>query len=408
MSIALLFGATYGLLFATLLWFGRNNRIANRFLALLLVVIAMRLAPYIIGYAGFFDAYPWLSFLPYNASLAIGPLVWAYVHMLFDDRSANRRTLWPHFLPVVAQLAYYCVVFVQPLPFKNDWNTHWHVPFVVPIEQFATFLSIGLYWWLSFRHYRNYQHWLTQNVSDREDHHVEWVRNFLIALGITLILWLSMVFVNRFVARLDYFQVFPFYLWLTVLAYYLGTEGYRNARHRYPRFEDEPEIDRPAQESEPDRASESLPRSLQTTARTDRARVSESGSLPEPRNWRGIGEQYRAAVLSKEWWRDPELSLASLARKLGTNTSDLSRAINEGLGVNFNEFINRIRVESVKATLLIASPSRSLLDIAFDAGFSSKASFNRSFKLYAGVTPSEFREQRTVDQSQIESGRLKS
>ena len=33
---------------------------------------------------------------------------------------------------------------------------------------------------------------------------------------------------------------------------------------------------------------------------------------------------------------------------------------------------------------------RSLLEVAFEAGFSSKASFNRCFKLYAGETPSAF------------------
>ena len=39
---------------------------------------------------------------------------------------------------------------------------------------------------------------------------------------------------DRIVAMRDYFQQFPFYLWLTLLSYYLGTEGYRNAHHRYP------------------------------------------------------------------------------------------------------------------------------------------------------------------------------
>ena len=82
MSITLLVGALYGLMFAAMLWWGRHNRLANRFLALLLIVIAMRMFPYIIGYAGYYDAYPWLSFLPYDASLAFGPLLYFYVRTL--------------------------------------------------------------------------------------------------------------------------------------------------------------------------------------------------------------------------------------------------------------------------------------------------------------------------------------
>jgi AraC-like DNA-binding protein len=386
MSITLLIGAMYGLLFATLLWVTKHNRLANRFLALLLVVIAMRLVPYIIGYAGYYDAYPWLSFLPYNASLAIGPLLYFYVRSLSASNAQFSARVLLHFIPVIVQLAYYCAVFPQPLAFKNDWDDNVHVPHIVPVELIATFASIAVYWWLSFRRYLGYQEWLAQNVSDREDHHVEWVRNFLTALGITLVLRIGMAAVHRWVKPLDYFQVFPFYAWLQLLAYYLGTEGYRNARHEYPVWIDVPiaEVTTPAAPVE-----------------------SPATMLPaEPfsaglRDWRADGNRWREEVGTAQYWRDAELTLPKLARKLGTNTSDLSRAINEGLGVNFNELINRMRVDSVKSALADPNEMRSLLDIAFDAGFSSKASFNRSFKLYAGVTPTEFRE--SFDVSRLKS-----
>jgi AraC-like DNA-binding protein len=104
-------------------------------------------------------------------------------------------------------------------------------------------------------------------------------------------------------------------------------------------------------------------------------------------------EKWRVQLVTAQWWRDTELTLSSLARKLGTNTTDLSRAINEGMGMNFNELINRLRVEEVKRVLSNAgvASEQNLLDVAFAAGFSSKASFNRCFKLYTGQTPTEFR-----------------
>jgi AraC-like DNA-binding protein len=373
MSITLLIGGLYGMLFATLLWLTRRNRLANRFLALLLLAIALRLVPYIIGYAGFYDVFPWLSFLPYNVSLAIGPLLYLYVRTLSAPNAVFQPRTLLHFIPAAIQFTYYCVVFPQSLAFKNNWDDTVHVPFVLPIEQTLTFVSIAAYWWFSFRHYRGYQTWLAQNVSDREDHHVEWVRNFLIALGITLILWVAMVVISRFVVKLNYFQVFPFYAWLQLLAYYLGTEGYRNARHDYPAWTGVlPATHFP---TEPSVALEA-PRDAQR----------------ESRDWRAEGEKLRQQVLNAALWRNPEITLASLSRKLGSNTSDLSRTINEGLGVNFNELINRMRVDSVKLVLANPDEKRTVLDIAFDAGFSSKASFNRSFKLYTGSTPTEFRD----------------
>jgi AraC-like DNA-binding protein len=115
---------------------------------------------------------------------------------------------------------------------------------------------------------------------------------------------------------------------------------------------------------------------------------------PEPtsRDWATLGEQWRQATEAAGWWREPDLSLAELARRLGTNTAYLSRAINEGLGVNFNAFVNRLRAEEVARQMQADPAARDLLQLALEAGFSSKATFNRAFRTAFGVTPSTFRQ----------------
>jgi hypothetical protein len=143
MSIVLLLGALYGGLFMLLLWWTPRNRTANRFLALLLAVIALQLVPYIIGYAGFYDSFPWLSYLPYEASLGFGPLLYFYARGLSRPQLPARWAV--HFVPVMLQLAYYSAIFVRPLAFKNDWNDAVHVPYILPLEQLATFTSIACY-----------------------------------------------------------------------------------------------------------------------------------------------------------------------------------------------------------------------------------------------------------------------
>ena len=373
MSITLLIGALYGVLFAVLLWFTRTNTLANRFLALLMLAFVMRMVPYIIGYAGFYDNYPWLSFMPYNVSLAFGPLLYLALHSL--SMPTLPRGWWWHFVPVAIQIGYYCVIFVQPLAFKNDWNSSAHVPIVERVELSLTFMSMGWYWYFSLAHHRAYQRWLETNVSQAEDNRVEWVRNFLIAIAITMGLWFGLVLVEALVAKLNYFHRFPMYVWLGLLVYYLGTEGYRHARHRYPVWNEPiPYVGELAAQGEPVTLPPTPRESVDIKARA---------------------EKWRAQLVSEEWWRDQELRLASLSRKLGTNTSDLSRAINEGLGMNFNELINRLRVDEVKRVLTTATATneQSLLDVAFAAGFSSKASFNRCFKLYTGETPTAYRRQ---------------
>jgi AraC-like DNA-binding protein len=311
-----------------------------------------------------------------------------------------------HFAPAAVQMAYYAIIFPMPLAFKDAWNDEIHVPYLVPLEQAATFISIAAYWLLSRRHYAAYQRWLADHVSDLEEHHNNWLRQFLIALAVTLVFWLGLVAFERWVTPLNYFQQFPLYVWWTVLSYYLGTEGYRHAGHRYPQWEADSEPNARA-DAPMDGGLPLVTASLPATPMPTAPPVPSAPSTPPspnppasatPRDWAGRMQIWKAEIVREEMWRDPELSLARLARRLGTNTGDLSRAINEGLGLNFNEFINRLRVDAVKTALSdpAAAPGRNLLDIAFEAGFSSKASFNRSFKLYAGVTPTAFRDRQRV------------
>lgn len=113
-----------------------------------------------------------------------------------------------------------------------------------------------------------------------------------------------------------------------------------------------------------------------------------------------MAARWSALVREQGWWRDPDLTAPLLSRHLATNTTYLSRALNEGLGQNFNEFVNRLRVEAVKAELMRPDLNRDLLTVALDAGFSSKSSFNRVFKRLTGSTPTDFRGAQTRSTSQ--------
>jgi AraC-like DNA-binding protein len=104
-----------------------------------------------------------------------------------------------------------------------------------------------------------------------------------------------------------------------------------------------------------------------------------------------MGARFAADIEAKDLWRDPDLTATSLARALGTNSNYLARAFKEGLGANFNAVINRRRVRQVQDWLADPADNRAILTMAMDAGFRSKASFNRAFAEFAGMTPTEAR-----------------
>lgn len=82
-------------------------------------------------------------------------------------------------------------------------------------------------------------------------------------------------------------------------------------------------------------------------------------------------------------------SLDEMARSLGTNTGYVSRAINNGSGVNFSQFVNRYRVYYAMDCFR-KDPGLKVIELGQISGFNSKVTFNMAFKLVMGVTPGEW------------------
>lgn len=93
----------------------------------------------------------------------------------------------------------------------------------------------------------------------------------------------------------------------------------------------------------------------------------------------------------------PALTLDKLAAQLKMQPRILSHLINRHFACNFFEFINSYRVEESKRMLADPTSSeKNMLDIMYDVGFNSKATFNTLFKKKVGMTPSEYRKQAMV------------
>jgi len=93
---------------------------------------------------------------------------------------------------------------------------------------------------------------------------------------------------------------------------------------------------------------------------------------------------------------DPDLNLRMLSGQLRIHSNYLSRIINEEFGVNFNDYINRHRIE--EACRMLRRPENSkknITEIMYQCGFYSKSTFNTAFKKITGTTPSRYRRNRS-------------
>ncbi|MET3145901.1 UNVERIFIED_ORG: hypothetical protein ABIB63_001699 [Xanthomonas axonopodis] len=231
-STILLLGSAHGVLGAVLLLLTPVNRIANRCLAALLLVVVALITPYTLGYAGAYDAYPDLTYAPLFWELAIGPLVWLYVRQLARQQLPPRWAL--HLLPALLQGAYYTWLFTWPLQRKWAWNAAVQVPWIAPLQDALVLASLAVYLLLAWREYLAYQRWLEHHSSAREELRLPWLRGFLLAASLLVALRLGFTASDRLWHRLSYFDEFPRYLATAALVYYLGLEGWRHARAHYP------------------------------------------------------------------------------------------------------------------------------------------------------------------------------
>lgn len=88
---------------------------------------------------------------------------------------------------------------------------------------------------------------------------------------------------------------------------------------------------------------------------------------------------------------NPDLKLKAAADKIGVSEKILSEYLLNEYGMNFKDFINTLRVNEFKALLQMSrSKNYSLLGLAEDSGFKSKATFYRVFKNKEGMTPNQY------------------
>jgi AraC-like DNA-binding protein len=100
----------------------------------------------------------------------------------------------------------------------------------------------------------------------------------------------------------------------------------------------------------------------------------------------------QAIMDEEQLFLDPDLRLEALASRLAVSRNHVSQSLNQQLGKSFNEFVNEYRVRSLKTRMSDpATAQSSMLELAFEAGFGTKATFNSAFKKATGLTPSAYR-----------------
>lgn len=125
----------------------------------------------------------------------------------------------------------------------------------------------------------------------------------------------------------------------------------------------------------------------QNSIAKEKKEVTKPSVKPNSKKWRALFEKAEQVVKAQELFRNPELKKQDLAVILETNGTYLSSCINANAKVNYNEWINGLRIDYIAERLRDTSQIETLCK---EAGFSSQSVFYKSFKKKLNCTPGEY------------------
>ncbi|MBK9938526.1 MAG: AraC family transcriptional regulator [Chitinophagaceae bacterium] len=397
-SSLLLIFFVHGLVYAILLWRKGivNETRSDKWLSIFLFLCILYIAPWMIGFAGWYDTQPYrdiLFYLPFQQLFFIGPVIFFYVQSLLNPSFRFGKNEWWHLLPGILYLLFSIIMVVtDKLVLKKyyflangqdpDFDT-WY--------QLTGFASMLFYFFLSLRYYNLYKKLIVQVVSYAELVSFRWVRNFLVAFLIMLFVKI-VFFILEEITDLSYWDTWWYFLVFAILFYYIAISGYANSVETKVAFKPHLLTYRPTL------LLNYSPSLTLTESVTEEAEIIAIGPASKDSVADEVLTEWKPKLLGllqeEKIYEDPELTLTQVAKQLQSNPSFISMVVNRGFGLNFNDFINQFRIEAVKEMLKKGEHKKqTLLGIAYECGFNSKATFNRAFKKVTGLTPKEWVQQ---------------
>lgn len=374
-----------GMLYSMLCFFKylRQKDNSKIWLAIFAALCMLYITPWMLGFAGWYDDRRYrdlIFYIPFTHTFFIGPAFYFYIRSLLDPGFRFCRRHLVHLVPGMLYVLFSIVVAAADKIFFDEvyflaegsdleFDTWYKI---------AGWLSMLAYFVFSANYFTSFKKVMANTVSFADSLLFRWIKNALTAF--VAMLGLQVIYAVLFTISpgLESYKAnWWFYFVFGIISIYVTINGFSTvsiAVHSY-RIEDNAIV---MLDVAIDEGLERIP--------LDDTKTDDTGNVP-PEEWKAAVDEYMKGGA----YRDPELTLPVTAKSLSSNSTTISRAINYYFGMNFNDYVNSIRVDSVKRAFDDNLQHRqTLLAIALDNGFNSKATFNRAFRKHTGFTPTEY------------------
>ena len=374
----------------TFLFFKRSvkqDNYSDKLMGWFLLVAALMIIPFMVGFAGWYDNQPYrdiLFFVPFVHSLAIGPLLYFYVRAISNYTFKVKGKMYLHFLPAFAYLGINVLIGLADVFLFNKYNltNEFEDPDFANWYTILSTISILIYMFLSIKHFKDYKKYTQITTSFADLASLKWLQNFLYAYAALTILPIIKEILSNFLffEKLRYFGPWYYFVAFALVSYYIAINAYHAIHLPLRRIQFSPHSLEPFQ----------LLANNVTNKEEDLISV-EAQILPINEKLIQLKNKLKNLMEEELLFERTDLTLTDVALKLETNAVILSKVVNQQFNLNFNDYVNQYRVNAVIER--IANPkfrNQTLLAIAFDAGFNSKATFNRAFKKFTNKNPKDY------------------
>lgn len=370
-SILLIF-FVQGIIFSFLLFKKgiQNENRSSKWLSIFIFLCTMYIAPFMLGYASWYSQKVYrdiLFFVPFQQLFLIGPILYFFTQSLLNKSFELTKRDWIHFIPAIAYLIYSLVIVITDKLILSEYYFYadGRDKDLAPWYQMMGLVSMVFYLIISLKYYYRYKRIAFDAVSFANSILFKWLKHFFIAFLLILILRVVFFILNPEWG--EFGSKFWYYLCFSILFYFIALNGYFNTIKTSLHI-NELQID------------------LQSRSQNDVKPVETT--IPNLDEWKSKIERL---MQSERLYKNPSLTLSDIASALDTQPKTISRIVNQGFSMNFNDFINHYRIEAVIEQLKSGEQkTKTFLGIALDCGFNSKATFNRAFKKNTSVSPKQF------------------
>ncbi len=367
MIMGYLHAASIGLaVFIIALILGKKNRsVSDHFLVLWLLVLTINFVSVFLLNTKNGDFVVWEQLLLEFSEASIfihGPILYFYTLSLTKFSFELNPGIGVHAIPFLIAFSLLAV----PIFYDETANFNLRNLLLV-VKMISLLIYVILVLRILFAHKKK----VDDIFSNTEEKHLTWL--FLVTLGV-LCLW-TIAVVSLFLHRVIHLEIPQYGGLLTNIAssLFLFVIGYFGVKQPSLFVEYSKKVSAYTFEKE------------NTKSKYEKSGLTEKQAI-------AIHRKTVALMDHEKSYLNPELTLYSLAEQLHVLPNHLSQAINSIEKKNFFDFVNYYRIHEVKKCLESNEKGHlTLLGIAFECGFNSKTSFNRTFKKTEGMTPSAYR-----------------